>query len=133
MPVAHPVPAAPLDILPVPLGGLEIILVIRLDAVELAEGLRLQLDSPGRQATVNLRLKPFIGVLLCAFQRGTLRIVLPDVLDKIFRVLPIRLVGANRENLISVRPIGYSRLFALSKGLHSCQAFIRLLMEILRV
>ena len=133
MPVAHPIPAAPLNVLPIPFGGLEIILVIRLDAVEFAEGLRLKLNSPGRQATINLRLKPFIGVLFCAFQRGTLRIVLPDVLDKIFCVLPICLVSADRENLISVRPIGYRRLFALPKGLHSCQAFICLLMEVLRV
>ncbi len=54
--VAHPVPAAPFDLPPVSLGGLEIGFIVRLDAVELAQGLGLHLHRPGRQALVYSRL-----------------------------------------------------------------------------
>ena len=133
MPVTHPVPAAPFDVSPISLRGLEIIFVIRLDAIELAEGLRLQLHRPGREALVGPSLEPFVDVLPCAFQRGTLGMLFFDVLDKIFCVLPIALVGVIRENLVFLRSIGHRRLFTLPKGVHPFQAFIGLLVEVLRV
>ena len=131
--VAHPVPAAPFDFSPVPLWGLEIVLVIRLDAVELAQGLGLHLDRPGRQPPVTLRLQPLVDVLLCFFQRSTFRVVFPDVLDKVFRMLPVGLIGVEGENLILIRPSGHCFLFALAKRLHRCQAVIGLLVKIFRV
>lgn len=133
MPVTDPVPTAPLNVLPVSLWWLKIIFVVRLDAVELAEGLCLQLYRPGGKSLVGPGLEPFIDELPCAFQRGTSRMRFFDVLNEILCVLPIALVGVIREDLVSVRPISRCRLFTLPKGLHTRQAVIGLLVQVFRV
>ena len=54
-----------------------------------------------------------------------------DVLDKILRVLPVALVGAEGKNLILVRTIRLCLFSALPKRLHTGQSFIGLLVKIL--
>ena len=129
----HTDAAAPLDVLPVPLGRLEVIFIIGRNAIQLAHGLGLQLDRPGGKALVSPGLQPLIDILLCAFQRGTFRVLFLDVLGEILYVFPVRLVGAEGKNLVLLRPIGHRLLFALAKRLHPGQAVIGLLVEILVV
>ena len=54
-----------------------------------------------------------------------------DVLDKIFRVFPIALIGVERKNLFSLCAIGHSFFFALAKCLHPDEPVISLLVQIL--
>ena len=130
VPVAHPVTAAPLDILPVPLWGLEVVFIVGRNAVQLAHGLGLQLYRPGGKPLVGPGLQPLVDVLPGAFQRGTFRVMLLDVLDKILGVLPVALVGVERENLLLIRACGHGRPLALPEGLHPHQLVICLLMEV---
>ena len=133
MPIPHPIPAAPFDVLPVPLGRLEIVFVIRRDPVQLPHGLGLQLHRPGGQALVYSDLQPLIDILPGAFQRGTLWVLLLDVLDKILCVLPIALVGVKGVNFILLLPMSRSLFLALAKGLHSRETVIGLLVKILGI
>ena len=57
--------------------------------------------------STNLRshLQPFIHVLLGSLQRGTLRMLLLNILDEVFRVFPVCLIGLEGKNLILCRPI----------------------------
>ena len=54
-----------------------------------------------------------------------------DVLDKIFCVFPIALIGIEGKNLFFLCAIGHSFFFALAKGLHPGEPVISLLMQIL--
>ena len=51
--IPHAVPAAPLDVLPVSLGRLEVVFIVRRNAVELTQGFCLQLDRPGGKPLVS--------------------------------------------------------------------------------
>ena len=130
VPVAHPVAAAPLDILPVPPRGLKVVFIVGGNAVQLAHGLGLQLYRPGGKPLVGPGLQPLVDVLPGAFQCGTFRVMLLDVLDKILGVLPIALVGVEGENLLLIRPGSYRRPLTLTEGLHPHQLIIGLLMEV---
>ena len=129
--VADAITATPFDLRPLPLRGLEIILVIRLDAKQLSKRLRLGLNRPCRQTLVDTILKPFIGVIPCLFQCRTLRMCFFEILQKVFCVLPVGLICVERENFIVRRSVGNRFLLALPKRLHRGQAIIRLLMKIL--
>ena len=117
-------------ILPVPLWGLEVVFIVGRNAVQLAHGLGLQLYRPGGKPLVGPGLQPLVDVLPGAFQRGTFRVMLLDVLDKILGVLPVALVGVERENLLLIRACGHGRPLALPEGLHPHQLVICLLMEV---
>ena len=131
--VPHPVPPAAFDVLPVALGRLEVVVIVRLDAIELSHGLGLQLHRPGREVLVCSGLQPLIHILPCAFQGGAFRVLLLNVLDKVLRMFPICLIGVERENFILLRSVGHGLRLALSKGLHSRQPVIGLLVEILNI
>ena len=133
VPIPHPIPATPLDVLPVPLGRLEIVFVIRRDPVQLPHGLGLQLHRPGGQALVYSDLQPLIDILFCAFQRSTFRVVLLDVLDKILCVFPVALVCIKRVDFILLLPMSRSLFLALAKGLHPREPVIGLLVQILGI
>ena len=131
--VADAIPAAPFDLRPLPLWGLEIILVVRLNAKQLTECLRLCLNRPCRQTLIDANLKPFIGVLFRLFQRRTLWMCFFEILQKIFCMLPVGLIGIEGENFIIRCTVDNCFLFALPKRLHRGQAVIRLLVEVLCV
>ena len=56
--------------------------------------------------------------------------LLLDVLDKIFGMFPVALIGVERKYFIFLCAIGYRFFFALAKGLHPGQAVIRLLVQV---
>ena len=129
--VAHAVAAAALDVLPIPLGRLEIVLVVRLDPVKLADRLRLQLHRPRGKLLIRSALKPFVDILFRAFERRTLRMLLLDIAKEIFDVLPIAFICIYREDLILFHAFGHGFLFALAEGQHLGQPIIGLLVQIL--
>ena len=100
--VPHTDAAAPFDVLPVPFGRLEVVFIIGRNAVQLAHGLGLQLDRPGGKALVSPGLHPLIDILLCAFQRGTVRVVRLNIFDKIFLSYEEGYVKSNIEAFINV-------------------------------
>ena len=116
--VAHAVAAAALDVLPIPLGRLEIVLVVRLDPVKLAERLRLQLHRPRGKLLIRSALKPFVDILFRAFERRTLRMLLLDIAKEIFDVLPVAFICIYREDLILFRAGSHGFLFALAESQH---------------
>lgn len=59
--------------------------------------------------------------------------LLLDVLDKIFGMFPVALIGVERKYFIFLCAIGYRLFFALAKGLHPGQPVIGLLVQILEV
>ena len=131
--VPHSGAAAPFDIFSLLLGGLKEVLVIRGNSVQLPHGRPLHPYRPGREAPIHAVLQPLAHILPCLFQRSTFRVVLLDVLDKIFCVLPVALVGVEGKYLISVGSLHLGRPPALPKGLHTVQPFVGLLVEILGV
>ena len=131
--VPYPDAAAPFDILSLLLGGLKEVLVIRCNPVQLSNGRPLHSYRPGRKSPIHTVLQPLAHILPCLFQRGTFRVVLFDVLDKVFCVLPVAFVGIEGKYLISVGSLRLGRPPALPEGLHTVQPFIGLLMEILGV
>lgn len=56
-----------------------------------------------------------------------------ELLYRLAKKYKADIVGVGREDFISVRSSVHRRLLTLPKGLHPFQAFIRLLMEVLRV
>lgn len=53
-----------------------------------------------------------------------------DILDEIFCVFPIGLVGVIRENLLPISPSGYRSFLTFTKSLHPCKPIIGLLMQV---
>jgi len=131
--IPHAVPATPLDVLPVSLGRLEVVFIVRRNAVELAQGFCLQLDRPGGKPLMRPLLQPLVHVLLGLLERGAFWVVLPDVFQKILNVLPVRFVGVEGKYLLSVRAIRHGLFFALPEGQHPLEPFVGLLVQVLGV
>ena len=99
--VSNLVTATPLNLRPVPLGGLEVVRVIRVDIIQFPKSLGLHLDCPGRQIRIYPRLQPLVHILPGLFQRRTLRMLFLDVCKEVFYVLPIGFIGVNGKYLMS--------------------------------
>ena len=59
--------------------------------------------------------------------------LLLDVLDKIFGMFPVALIGVERKYFIFLCAVGYSFFFTFAKSLHLGQPVIGLLVQILEV
>ena len=130
MPVTNSVAPAPFNLRPFPFWRLEIFIVVRPYAVQLPQCFRFELHRPCGKPLFRPHLQPFIHILFCAFQRGTLRVIFFDILDKILRVLPVGLIGACGKDFFRIRPVLLCFPFAFAKGLHTGQALIRLLVQV---
>ena len=59
--------------------------------------------------------------------------ILFDVLDKVFRMFPVALIGVERKYFIFLCAVGYSFFFTFAKSLHPSKPIIGLLVQIFEV
>ena len=131
--IPHPVSAASFNILPVSFRRVKVRLVIRRNSVQLSQRFRFELHRPCGEALIHSGPQPLVDILLCILQGGALRMLLLDVSQKIFDVLPVVFIGGVRKYFILRRAVGHCLFFALAECQHPCQLVIGLLMQILGI
>ena len=82
---------------------------------------------------ISAALEPLVNMTARRLKRCTSRVFILDPFNKVFDMLPVRLVRAKRKNLVLLGSVLHSFFFGLTKRLHPGQLLVGLLMQILAV